>query len=69
MKLFSKPKYLKPEINEPKYWLHLLVISVVTFGILQLVLGGDMFNLKNILWGVPLLGSSDIIAHTILGLN
>ena len=30
MKLFNKPNWLKPEINEPKYWLHVLVLIDVS---------------------------------------
>jgi len=67
--LFRKPAWLKPEINEPIYYAHLVVISAVVLGILQLWLGGDMFTIKNVLFSVPLLLAGDIVAHTILGLN
>lgn len=60
---------IRPEIEKPMYWLHLGVIAVVVLGILQWVLGGDMFNIKNILWSIPLIGLGDIVAHTILGLD
>lgn len=68
-KLFNKPKWLKPEINEPIYYLHLLVIAVVVLGILQYFLGGEMLTIKNVLWSIPLLLVGDLIAHTILRLN
>ena len=69
MKLFKKPNWLKPEINEPVYYLHLGVIAVVVLGALQLFVGGEMFTIKNILWSIPLLLLGDTIAHTILRLN
>jgi len=69
MKLFNKPSWLKPEIDEPLYWLHLLIIAAVVLGILQYLFGGEMFTLNNILISVPLIGAGDIVAHTILGLD
>jgi len=69
MKLFKKPTWLKPEINEPIYYIHLAVIAAVVLGILQYFQGGDMFTIKNILWSIPLLLAGDIISHTILKLN
>lgn len=69
MKLFNKPKWLKPEINEPVYWIHLVIIAVVVLGVLQYFQGGNMLTLKNVLWSIPLLAVGDLIAHTILGLD
>jgi len=69
MKLFKKPNWLKPEINEPIYYLHLAVISLVVLGLLQYFTGGDMLTIKNVLWSIPLLLAGDIVAHTILKLN
>lgn len=67
--LFELPKAIKPELNTLRYWLHLLVLAFVVLGILQLFTGGDMLNVKNILLSLPLLGFSDLIAHTLLGLD
>lgn len=56
-------------LNEAKqlwYWLHIGIISVVVLGILQLIQGGNMFNLRNILFSIPLLAAGDIIAHLIM---
>ena len=69
MKLFRKPKWLKPELNEPKYWLHLVILSVVVLGILQLWKGGDMLTVMNVLISVPLLAAGDLVAHTVLQLD
>jgi hypothetical protein len=69
MKLFNKPAFLKPEINEPIYYLHLLMVAVVVLGILQYFKGGEMLTIKNVLWSIPLLLIGDAIAHTILKLN
>ena len=69
MKLFDKPIWLKPEINEPIYYLHLGIIAVVVLGALQLLKGGEMLTLMNVLWSIPLLLAGDVVAHSILGLS
>jgi hypothetical protein len=69
MKLFSKPEWLRPEINEPVYYLHLAVIAVVVLGILQALKGGEMLTVSNVLLSIPLLLAGDTAAHTILKLN
>jgi hypothetical protein len=81
MKLFNKPKWLKPEINEVKYYVHVLVISAVVLLILEnrealmsmnlsaLHLMGTMFNVSSVLWSIPLITLGDIVAHTILKLD
>ena len=69
MKLFKKPKWLKPELDEPIYYLHLIILAVVVLGILQLWQGGDMLTIKTVLISIPLLAIGDAIAHTILKLD
>lgn len=69
MKLFNKPKWLRPEIDEPIYWLHLVILATVVLALLQYFQGGQMLTIKNILWSIPLLAAGDLIAHTILKLN
>ena len=67
MKLFNKPNWLKPEINEPIYYLHLLIISVVVLGISQY--GEHTLTLKDVVLLIPLLLAGDITAHTLLKLS
>lgn len=69
MKLFKKPDWLKPEINELVYWVHLIILAMVALGTLQILFGGDMFTIKNILISVPILAISDTIAHSLLKLD
>lgn len=69
MKLFNKPNWLRPEINEPKYYLHVGIIAVAVLGILQYFTGGEMLTVKNVLWSIPLLTIGDIIAHSVLKMN
>jgi hypothetical protein len=69
MKLFNKPKWLKPEIDEPIYYLHLVILAFVVLGLLQLWKGGDMLSLKNVIISIPFLTLGDLAAHTILKLD
>lgn len=69
MKLFNKPKWLRPEINEGIYYVHVAIIATVVLGILQYFQGGEMLTIKNVLWSIPLITVGDILAHSILGLD
>lgn len=69
MKMFDKPKWLKPEINDFMYYVHLAIIAVVVLGILQYFTGGKMLTWSNFLWSIPLLLAGDVIAHSVLKLD
>lgn len=60
---------IRPEIETPIYWVHLLILSAVVLGLLQLWKGGNMLTLQNVLYSVPLLAAGDVVAHTSLGLD
>lgn len=60
---------IRPEIEKPIYWIHLVILAVSTLGILQILFGGDMLTIKNVLVSIPILAAGDIIAHTVLGIN
>ena len=62
-------KWLKPELDEFKYWVHLAIIAVVVLGLLQFFLKGDMLTVKNVLFSIPLLAAGDTVAHSILRLD
>jgi len=68
-KLFNKPRWLKPEINEVKYHVHLVVLVLVILLGLKYVFGHDMLTW---LWGLKfyiVLLAGDIIAHSVLQLD
>ncbi len=69
MKLFKKPKWLRPEINELKYWVHILILAVVLTQIMSWF--GYCVGLQWLL--ILKLGLAiavgDIIAHTLLKLD
>lgn len=69
MKLFNKPNWLKPEINELKYWIHLVILSAIVLFLSTHILGNRSFGIDTILYTVLFLAIGDIIAHTILGLD
>lgn len=74
MKLFKKPKWLKPDFDTFKYWLHALILAVVVLGVMQLfrmlvlnaAVMASLFTVKNIAILALLLGVSDIVVHTVL---
>lgn len=69
MKLFNKPKWLKPEINETKYYLHIAIITIIILMTLKYIFNNDMLT---IVWGLKLgiaIILGDIIAHSLLKLN
>ena len=63
--IIIKPK----EVKSLRYWIHLAIIATIVLGILQYFQGGEMLTIKNIMWSIPLLGISDILAHTILKID
>ena len=69
MKLFKKPKWLKPELNEPKYWLHILILAVVVVQIMSWFGYCAGLNLQIILKLGLAIVVADTIAHTLLGLD
>jgi hypothetical protein len=69
MILFKRPEWLKPEINNPKYYLHLLILAAVLLGILQLWQGGQMFNIRNVAITVGMLLLGDVVAHSLLKMS
>lgn len=60
---------LKPEINKPKYYIHLVGISLIVLFLLKIWTSQDMLTLKNIFTGAVLIGIADVINHTILNLD
>lgn len=61
--------YVRPEVDEFKYWVHLLIISSAVLGLIQLLRYDSLFSFGNILFLAAFIGFSDIIAHTLLGLD
>lgn len=62
---FFKPK----DLWTFQYWFHLIILAVIVLGLLQLIFGGSMFTLWNILVSVPLLAVGDVVAHTIMRID
>lgn len=64
---------LKPEIEKPLYWLHLGIISFLSLFMINLIMGSSCdhcwLTLPNWFYVTLIVGLSDIIAHTILGLD
>ena len=69
MKLFKKPNWLKPEINELKYWVHILILSVVVTQIMSWFGYCSGFQIELILKLGLAIAIADTIAHTVLQMN
>ena len=67
--MFKKPNWLKPEINESKYWIHLVIIVVMVYFLINKFLSPMDITLENVGLGVIFVGIADITAHTILRLD
>jgi hypothetical protein len=65
----KKFKLRPKELKSWKYWVHLVMISVIVLGLLQLFFGGSMFTLWKILLSTLLIGGADIVAHSLLKLE
>lgn len=60
---------LRPELNDWKYYAHLVGISLVVLLILQLWKGGNMLSIFNVFIGAFLIGLADVINHTLWRLD
>lgn len=65
MKLFKKPQWLKPELNETTYWVHVLLIAVTFYTIMNVVFSFN-FVPSDMFFIVIAFTIGDIIAHTLL---
>ena len=61
--------WLKPELDTPKYWVHLFILSLVSQIVLQFLFGGEMLTIFNVLVSIPILALADLVAHTLLQLD
>lgn len=64
MKLFKKPKWLKPELDQPIYYVHIGIILAVMYGLMQ------FYDPMNRIWiyGLYLI-IADGVAHTVLKMD
>ena len=72
-KLFNKPSWLKPEINEFIYYPHILILIFVAGSVMKFIFNFDSLIIA-VNWIVILkllvaLTIGDMAAHTILKLN
>lgn len=67
MKIFGKE--LKPEINDFTYWLHLILIVLIVYFLINQFIQPMDITFDNVWKGFVVLGIADILVHTILGLD
>lgn len=62
-------EWLKPELDEPKYYVHIVIVVVVALTVLKYFFMHDILNIEMI-WKVSLaMIFGDTIAHTSLKLD
>ena len=68
--IFKKPKWLRPEINQVIYWVHILILAL-TVQLILTMFGYDVGNYFSIytLHLAIAISLADIIAHTVLGFD
>lgn len=60
---------IRPEIERPMYWVHLLIIVFIVYGMIILFIQPMELNIKLVLLGVVFVAVGDIISHSILNLS
>jgi hypothetical protein len=63
--LFRMPRWLKPELNRPIYYVHVAIIIAVIYALMQYAYnpGGNV-----LIYGLYLI-IADGVAHTVLGMD
>lgn len=60
---------IRPEITDLKYWLHLLLIVLIIYFMINQFIQPMEITIKNVLIGSLFLGISDVLVHTLLKLD
>lgn len=64
------PKWVRPkEVLTIKYWLHLAIIAVIVYILINQFIQPMPITAKAVFEGTLLTGAADIIAHSILQLD
>lgn len=67
--MFKKPKWLRPELDKPIYYVHIVILAVILLYFLKFAFGHDMVSFD---WGWKIglgLIVADTVAHTVLGFD
>jgi hypothetical protein len=64
--LFKRPKWFKPELDKPWYYVHIVILVVVILFVLNFVFGHNMMTLDWV-WKLSLAAIiADFVAHTVM---
>lgn len=66
-KLFKKPKWLKPELEMPWYYVHVIILVIVILFIVKQFFNHDMLTVAWVLKFSVAAIIGDTVAHTIMG--
>lgn len=60
---------IRPELNNIKYWFHLILITLIVLLILKFIFQHDMLTLS-MFWKLAVsIGIADILTHTVLKMD
>lgn len=60
---------LRPEINDVKYYIHLLIISYIVQFLVSHIITAMPITFKSVVYGAVFIGLADVCAHTLLSLD
>jgi len=60
---------LRPEVDKPVYYVHVLVIVLVVYFLVNFFVEPMSINLINVLLGVVFVTIGDVISHSLLGFD
>ena len=69
MKLFKKPKWIRTELDDPLYYLHVLILVLGVYLTVSWFIEPMEITYWNVFLGVLLVTFWDTLAHTILKMD
>lgn len=60
---------IRPEVDEPLYWVHLVIIVLIVYWLVNTFVQPMEITLQNVFLGALFVGIADVTAHTILKLD
>lgn len=60
---------LRPEIKDIKYWIHLILIVLIVYFLVNNFVQPMEITLSNVLLGTLFLGLADVVVHSLLQLD
>lgn len=62
-------KWLKPELDEPKYWIHVVILVLIVYFLVGQFITPMQITFTNVWQGVLIVAFADTVAHTVLQMD